>query len=359
MKTQFKLTALAVATLALTACGGSSSDDDNAAQKPTDTIYGPFNTGTTSEPASVYFDLETMAVVTESADWDISFRRTDVFLNNTDSDNPVKAYFTGNNADFYDADSKAVADKFANATPETELADFEAVTAASIPADDMFVADVAEKILDGFYSYNPTTHQVSAADDKYFIVSSDDSYSKYRVSSLTQAGFAMSAVTFAIANQSASDAAFATSETQLVVDLAAECANDATVYVDFDTAMVVASTDAWDVSLACNADKTGTGFEISLATDATAIQDFTNSYDSITASHHFGYGFKANEYTDPAFKANPWYAYGVNGGHTLWSQYGVYIIKTDIADYKLQITSYYNDDGASGNYSFRAERLDD
>jgi hypothetical protein len=53
----------------------------------------------------------------------------------------------------------------------------------------------------------------------------------------------------------------------------------------------------------------------------------------------------------------PWYQYGLDGGHIIWSQYGVYIIKTETASYKLQITSYYNEESASGNISFRAEAL--
>lgn len=363
MNNMNKLLTTATMALALTACNDS---DDTAPvdQTPEVTTYGPLSTGSVSEPVFAYFDLETMSTVTltdeEAATdttWDIAFKRSGVYLNNA-SETPVSAYFTGKNADFFDADGNAVSESFVNATPETELENFTSVTADDIPADEaMFVADVTNNIINDWYNYDSTTHQVSAASDKYFIVNSDETLTKFSVSDLTQAGFSLSDITISYANQTAADTAFATTTSTIEVNASEVCGGFGAVYLDFDLGQAVAEGDNWDVTLSCNSDNTGVNFAINIADDATAMQDFDNYYDAVDVAAINYYDFQNNEYTIKAFGANPWYQYGVNGGHTLWSQYGVYLIKTDTATYKLQITSYYDSENVSGNISFRAESL--
>ncbi len=113
--------------------------------------------------------------------------------------------------------------------------------------------------------------------------------------------------------------------------------------------------DAWDITLACTTvdDITGAEFDIHIAEDATALVDEDNSYTAIDSEAVQFYGFTPDITQELAFDANPWYQYNLNGGHLLWSQYGVYLIKTSDATFKMQITSYYDDAGTSGNYSFR------
>lgn len=358
----FNKTLISLATvLALTAC-----DNDTVIEEPIDEspIYGPLSTGSVSEPVFAYFDLETMTEITlteeeasSNTEWDIAFKRSGVYLNSA-NEAPVSAYFTNNNSEFFDEDGSVVAESFINATPETELEDFEAVTADDIPTDEtMFVADVTSNIIDGWYNYDSTTHQVSAAADKFFIVNSDETLSKFSVTGLTQAGFALSDITITYANQTSSDTEFATSTSEVTVNASEACAAYEGVYVDFDLGQTVAASDDWDISLACDDDNTGINFGIDIADDATAMQDFDNYYTSVAVDSIAYYDFESNQYTVKAFDANPWYQYGVNGGHTLWSQYGVYLIRTESATYKLQITSYYDEDNVSGNISFRAEAL--
>lgn len=365
MKNVFKLSMVAMA-LSLAAC---SSDGDNetvveepvvetpVVDEPTVTEFGPYSTGTTSEPTTVYFDLDngtTVELTAEEAasntEWDIAFKRTNVYLN-THS----QMYFTGNNADFYDDNGDPVVDNFVNATAESEEEDYIAVDYSAIPSDEaMWNSDVTEQILAGFYNYDSTTHQVSAADDKYYIVQSDAAFTKFRVSELVQAGFAMSSITFAVQHQADTETTFPDEQT-FSLDLATLCAASDTVYVDFATQMEVTSDDEYDVMLPC-ADG-GSGFDLVLADDATAIQDFANVHTGIAAASAPYYGFQPNEYTVKAFSETPWYTYNLQGGHLLWSQYGVYIIKTDNSHFKLQFTSYYDDEATSGHYSFRADEL--
>jgi len=324
-------------------------------------IYGPYATGSVQAPVFVYFDLETMSEVTlsETTDttWDIALKRTGVYLNDADTDSPVSAYFTNNNNEFI-LDGVTDVDAFVNATPDSELADFTSVTSTDIPADDnMFVADITSDIIDGFYNYDYITHIVSANAANYFIVNSDTTLTKFNVSDLTTVGYDITEITFSYANQTSEDDAFALTTTDLVVDTALACATHAGVYIDFDSGAYVTESDAWDVSLPCNAGNAGTSFSIDIAADATAIQDFDNSYDAIPVDYIPHYGFKSNEYTVKAFDANSWYKYSLQGNNGIWSQYGVYLIRTATATYKFQITSYYDSEGTSGNISFRAEAL--
>ncbi|MBU2871684.1 HmuY family protein [Colwellia sp. E2M01] len=364
-----------LASLALTACGSSDTEEklNDVVDQIEDVIdgdeeiiiYGPYSTGTASIPASVYFDLDTMEVVTltdeeakTDTQWDIAFNRTDIYLNNADADAPVSVYFTGNNSDFFDEEGAAIANSFINATPETELEDFEAVMLADVPSDETsFIVDENNRILDGFYVYNTTTHVVTADDTHAFIVDSDGTYSKFRATSITTSELDLTEITLTYSNQTDVDTAFATAESDVVIDIASACAGFDGVYVDFELGQVVSASDNWDVTLPCNEAKTGASFEINLADDATAMQDFDNTYDAIDIEALRYYEFEENEYNVRAFDTLPWYQYGLDGGHIIWSQYGVYIINTATASYKLQITSYYNADAASGNYSFRAEAL--
>ncbi|MGJ8691348.1 MAG: HmuY family protein [Thalassotalea sp.] len=365
MKNTHKLFGTALLTLSLSAC---DSGTDNVAENiaiDTAIIYGPYATGSVSEPKFVYFDLETMAPLEMSdteaktnTTWDIAFKRSGVYLNHANSEMPVSAYFTNNNADFINSEGNAVTELFINATPESELEDFTLVTAADIPTDTaLFVADETNNIINGFYDYNTTTHVVSAAPANYFIVNSDDDFSKFSVTDITTSGFSLTHITVSYTNQTASAVEFDTSTSDVVVDVAAACAAYEGVYIDFALGQTVSATDAWDISLTCNADMTGADFSIDIADDATAMQDFANSYAAIDPAAINYYDFQTNEYSVKAFDETPWYRYGVNGGHTLWSQYGVYLIQTPTATYKFQITSYYDADGTSGNLSFRAEAL--
>jgi hypothetical protein len=370
--TPFKLTSLALCVL-LTACGGgSSSKNTTPAPTPTPTptaptqgdVIGPHSTGSVSAPAFVYYDLDTKAVVELTEEqaktdivWDIAFKRSGIYLNQH-GDNTVKAYATGNNSDFFDADGKAIAASFIAATAATELDDYLAIKTSDTPTDESkFIADVTSNIIEGFYDYNSTTHVVSAADSKYFITNSDGAFTKFRATEITAVGRGLGQITLQTAYQGSSDAAFA-AEQELVIDAALTCSGDVThVYIDFDTNQEVTMADAWDINFPCAADKTSADFTINIADDAQAVQDFENSYAEVDSAAVAFMGFQANIYSVKAFDGTSWYQYGLNGGHSLWSQFDVYIIKTANKTHKMQITGYYNAEGVSGNISFRADEV--
>jgi len=369
----FKVASLALCVV-LTGCGSSGSDakKDSGNQNSSGgnsglsqgKIIGPHSTGSLSMPEFVYYDLDTnkvIALTSEQAaansEWDIAFKRGGVYLNQH-NDNSVTAYATGNNSEFFDGDGKVITASFIAATADAELADYLAVTTSAIPTDDTkFVGDKTSNIIEGFYNYDFATHVVTPAATNYFIVNSDDAYAKFNVTAITTVGRAISQITFNTAMQGAGDADFQAPQS-LVIDASTICSGAVgNVYIDFAINQQVTVDDEWDISLPCAADKTGADFKINIAGDSKAMHDFDNTYTAIAPEVVRYLPLKENIYTVTAFEKTKWYQYGVNGGHLFWSQFDVYLVKTATKTHKLQITSYYDSQGVSGNISFRADEL--
>ena len=370
------LALLLAMTFGLTACGSSSSDDTSVetpdevtdgsgdsdagssdGENEEGTIYGPFSTGSTSEPVAVYFDLDTQTQLTLTEEeaatdttWDIGFKRTNVFLN-TNQETAVSLYFTGNNSDFYDDTGAPVPDLFLNASADSELDDYLAVTQSDIPGADAFSTDTETQMIgDTFYNYDFTTHVVTPNEETYYIVSSDSNYTKFHVTDIVTEGRGIGEITLGVMHQSVLDGqtTFA-EEVALTVD-AVGCSD--TVYIDFDIQQVVTQTDDWDLSIPC-ADGAGE-FTLSIADDATVLRTDADTYDGVDPEAARFYGFSEEIVSEYAMSANNWYFYD-STSHLLYSQFGVYLIQAGDTTYKLQITSYYDEEGTSGAYSFRAD----
>jgi hypothetical protein len=358
----------ATLALLLSACGGSGSSDstnDEGSTPPAEEVnndnevYGPFSTGSASEPATVYYDLETQSTLelsdedaASNTQWDIAFRRTKVWLN-TAQEAPVSVYFTGNNADFYDAEGSPVTDRFTSATAESELDDFEAVTLADVPDAESFSSDTNAAVIgDSFYHYDMTTHTVSAADEVFYIVSSDSTYAKFRVTNIATVGRLMGEITLEIAAQSTLDGQSEFAQAKSLTIQTEGCSENS--YIDFDTQTTATQADDWDLMLTC--DDGGASFSLTLVDDATVIRTDGQTYAGIDPAAAPYMGFTSDSYTEYAFDAHPWYFYDGNS-HLLYSQFGVYLIQAGDITYKFQITSYYDNAGTSGSYSFRAAAL--
>lgn len=367
----YKLLLSLTAVAMLSACGGSDNNDDSNNSTTAEGVIEETNlsTGSVQEPVAVFYDLDTESVVdiTEeesetNQDWDISFKRSSVSINRF-SDTPVSLYFTGNTSDFYDEEGEPIVERFINATPSTELDAFIAMD-VSIPDESEFHSDVGEDAISDWYIYNFSNHTVTADDETYFIVDSDSTYTKFRVTELVQNAFGLDSITFGAASHSSEEETFANEESLMVE--ASNC--DGAVYIDFETLAVVTAEDAWDIMLPCDENNL-ISLSISIAEDAMAINNaaYTTTLDGIAASSAPYYPWVANVDITYAYKAYGdensgygWGDYGVNGGHTLWSNYAIYIIKTESAYYKFQITSYYDTDtSASGSYSFRYMEIEE
>jgi hypothetical protein len=79
-----------------------------------------------------------------------------------------------------------------------------------------------------------------------------------------------------------------------------------------------------------------------------------DTYDGVDPEAARFYGFSEETVSEYAMSANNWYFYD-STSHLLYSQFGVYLIQAGDTTYKLQITSYYDEEGTSGAYSFRAD----
>ncbi len=370
------LALLLAMTFGLTACGGSSSDDTpvETPDEVTDgsggsddgssdggneeaTIYGPYSTGSTSEPVAVYFDLDTQTQLTltdeEAATdtaWDIGFKRTNVFLN-THQDTQVSLYFTGNNSDFYDDTGAPASELFLNATADSELDDYLAVTQSDIPEAEAFSTDTETQVIgDTFYNYDFTTHVVTPNEETYYIVFSDSNYTKFHVTDIVTEGRVIGEITLGVMHQSVLDGqtTFA-EEVTLTVD-AVGCSD--AVYVDFDMQQVVTQTDGWDLTIPC-ADGAGE-FALTIADDATVLRTDAQTYNGVDTEAAQYYGFSEEMVSEYAMSTNNWYFYD-STSHLLYSQFGVYLIQAGDTTYKFQITSYYDEEGTSGAYSFRVD----
>lgn len=321
------------------------------------------NTGTTAEPVMVYYDLDTATelLLTEAEaetnqEWDIAFKRTKIFLNRYAA-TPVTTYFTENTTDFYDDEGNVVVDRFVNATASTELDAFVAASGAT-PADASFNGDAVKNAIEGFYTYNFASHSTAANPEAYFIVSSDSTYSQFRVTSLIQNGFGVDNYVLEISNQ-ASDSDSFSNTTSLPID-ATDCVGD--IYVDLATQTIANEGDAWDLRIPC-ADGLAS-HEIHIASDAKALSGEYGKLSGVVAASVPYYPWVENEYEVRAIAeygdANSrygWAEYGVNGGHVMWPNFAIYIIKTDVGLYKFQVTGYYDAQGVSGSFSIRHQKV--
>lgn len=364
-------------TLLLSACGGGNDSVSNPIDTggngtsdtpPSDSSpiieRSKLSTGSITAPTVVYYDLETASEVNlsedeaaASDDWDIAFKRTDVYLNNMASE-PVSLYFLNNVDAFYDAESDLIPERFTEATASEERINFENLS-ADITDDVTFHTDEVKNIVSDFYLYDPINHTVSANIDSYFIISSDDAITKFNVTDLVQDGFGLSSITFNTFYQAEGENLFSVANS-LTVD-AASCVDN--LYIDFDSSGVTTVDGDWDIYLPCNEGLAE--YEINLASDALALSGDYAELNGIDGENFPFYDWTENQtkvlaidaFGDPR-SSYGWGEYGVNGGHVIWPNFATYIIQTETARYKFQITSYYDSDtGAAGSFSIRHQLI--
>ena len=58
------------------------------------------------------------------------------------------------------------------------------------------------------------------------------------------------------------------------------------------------------------------------------------------------------------FKRSPWYRYDLDGQHTIFPTYDVYLIRAGSEVYKLQIIGYYDAEAKPRYITFRSARID-
>jgi len=300
--------------------------------------------------AYVAFDGDTAEVVqvsdaAASTAWDMAFQATSVMLNGGAAGPAgVVGYCVCQNANATDAEVVAM-------TPESELADFEAVTASQIPTDaSAWESDALAPAISGWYAYDFATHTVSAAPEKVWMVrtASGSAYAKFHVTAIEGASQAHAGrVTVEFAVQPSAGAAFGETK-QVVVDV-----STGPVYLDLETAAVVSGGTDWDLrfegwTIRVNGGVSGSGNAGAVLSGMT--------FDEVTDASGLGALYKGDAFGG-VFAEHPWYRYNLQGNHQIWPTYDVYLIRRGDAVYKVQLIGYYGPAGESRRVTFRYERL--
>lgn len=279
-----------------------------------------------------------------SADWDIAFNAISVMLNGGDAGPGDVSGFC------ICANAGATDDAVTEMTDASELADFTSVTDAQIPtSSDAWQTDAVALAVDGWYNYDPATHEVSAAPEKVSLIrtASGTAFAKFHVTDITD-----DVVTFEYAVTTDQTQPFGSTETGSVTlpD------DDSPVYFDFETGASSTTEDAgsWDIafvgySIEVNGGTSGNGD----AGAASIDQDFASltTVDGIPSSAFEADGFGG------MFVESPWYRYDLLGNHHIWPTFNVYLIKSGDAVYKVQITNYYDVNGNPRRITARYAKL--
>ncbi|HEU0054017.1 MAG TPA: HmuY family protein, partial [Longimicrobium sp.] len=276
----------------------------------------------------------TIAVADPAASegWDLAVFATSVMLNGgAAGPGGVEGYCVCQNAAATDAAVQAM-------TPATELADFEAVTAAQAPAAaDAWASDALSPAISGWYSYNPTTHVTSPAPEKSWLVRTAEgaAFAKFRVTGL--AGSTQQTpgkVTIEYAVQPSAAGALGEVKTA-TIDV------PATGRAYFDLATGQASTSAdWDVAfegwnIRVNGGVSGGGQAGAVAADQP-FAAVTNAAAPPAST------FRGDAYGG-VFDAKKWYRYNLTGSdHQVWPTFDVYLVRRGAELWKVQLTGYYD-----------------
>jgi hypothetical protein len=239
-------------------------------------------------------------------------------------------------------------------TPASELADFEAVTATSIPASDSaWASDALSPAISGWYAYNPVTHQVVADPAKVWKVrlaeATNPGYAKFHVTGIQGATQASAGrVTIEYAVQAAAGAAMGPSHGAVL-----DGSSGGRVYFDFARGTVSDASD-WDIALDGYAIRINGGVSGSgRAAAVLASESFTAMTSASDAPAQI---YRADAYGG-VFDKYRWYRYNLTGTNDITPTYDVYLIRRGTNVYKVQLISYYNTAGESRRITFRYAKI--
>lgn len=356
---------IAVATLALAACGGGS---DNAIEES-----GPSDVGNVSNfseqlmPAAtetVYMNLDTGAMVDESADWHIAANRLGFKLNSGASGSgSVGGVLAVSQADFYKENGDPDANVFTNATANSEqehlLGTFDE------PANwqqDAFASAFGAS--DAWSQYDFATGVVSEIDDVGYLVRSaeSNSYARMRVVNFnfpTREGQGIQ--DFELEFDVQAEGASQFSATPVTFQPPADYLGGDACF-DFDSAAVVdcATSEIWDVRigfsgrdwyLKSNSGVSGDGNGGASDVMTWAELDATDSDLGVPQIYN-------TDSTGGVFTDNTWYAYNLTNQHKIWPNFRTFLVKADVTDsesivWALQVVGYYDENGTSGQPTLR------
>jgi hypothetical protein len=239
-------------------------------------------------------------------------------------------------------------------TADNQLAAFDAVTAAQIPAESQFRGDSLSPAISGWFTGSGA--QATANTSRSWIVrrgSATVTLGKLRVTSLQNVSAQNAGViAFEYAVQPTPDAPFG-QVVQASVDV-----RNGPVYFDLTSGTTSSASGAWDLRFS--------GFEIrsnggvSGSGNVMAVPDNNTPFASIDAAYAGTapvVAYKRDAYSG-VFNSQPWYQYNITGtDNQIWPLFNVYLVKRGSEVYKVQLTSYYSTAGTSRQITVRYARL--
>jgi hypothetical protein len=278
--------------------------------------------------------------------WEIGLFATSVMLNGgAAGPGGVVGYCVCQNAAATGAQVQAM-------TPASELADFEAVGLSSVPADPAaWTTDALVPVLSGWYAYDQTTHQVSAAPSRVFKLRTAEgaAYAKLRVTGIAGAAREHAGrVTIEYAVQPAKGAAMGAAKTA-TVDV-----SGGRVYFDLVRGEVSTSADwdlafeGWDIRVNGGVSGGGQAGAVPVEDAFAAIVDASDLQASLYRGDAYG----------GVFDEHRWYRYNLTGtDHQVWPTFDVYLVKSGSTIWKVQITGYYGPNAEPRRISVRYAKV--
>ncbi|MGH7464252.1 MAG: HmuY family protein, partial [Longimicrobiales bacterium] len=196
-----------------------------------------------------------------------------------------------------------------------------------------------------------TTHQVSAVPTKAWKIrgaGSSPEYTKLHVTQIADATQAGARVTIEYAVQPAAGAAMGVVRS-IVLD-----GRTAPVYFDFASG-AVSDASNWDIMLDGYAIRINAGVSGSGGAGAVLAGE---SFEAMTDASDAPAQIYRGDAFGGVFTSHAWYRYNLDGNHTIFPTYDVFLIRSGAAIYKVQITGYYSTTGESRRITFRYARID-
>lgn len=326
-----------VSGLLLAACESDSSG-------PRNNTPGETQINASSATAFTYFSLSDNGVVSvtdpaASTAWDLGFRRFGVKLNSgVAGTKNVLGFNLANHASADTAD-------FLGFTADNQLAAFNAVGEADIPADGDFTAEGLGPDFSSWFRFDPVANGLVANPQAAWKLrrSASAEYAVFRVKRIVASNVALDSVIFEYRLQPAGGALG-------TIDSVAVKAGTATAGANFSTDAAVDTTGCgWDlkatadfqvlVNAGCGA---GT-FPLDASEDFAAITAANNAPDYGLFLSLIS-GPIPNSFEDPHAP----FLYNLAGDNRLTPTFNIYLLKIGASVYKMQLIGYYNDSGQSG-----------
>lgn len=385
---------LAIAGFSFIFAGCGPGGGNNGGNVPGADAIRDLQIDASSYTNTVYIDLEsgqTVSITDQQAAnsdaWDIGVKRYNLITNSgVSGSGKVGVAITKKPDGFYDAGGNVIADTFINAT----AANYQNDLLLPIANNLSYVADVASSgiktakgtpiaggLLDyGWYTYNPAIHQLAANTANNWQIRSGEGNSYAQMKAIS--------VGFDFATGYTLELSFdveAAGTTGFIADAATFTVNglrSGELCFDFDSNSEQAcDSTVWDVKfkaqgrsikLFTNSGASGPGaggafgpFNDALAS-ALYISGTQDSQGNQIAAQQYAIDSNYSGFNDSENGiGSAVFEYGVSGGqyaHKLLSNYRVFAVDTDTSNnsapkYKVQVTNYYNDAGASGHMSLR------